>query len=114
MHIDLSGHHVEITDGIRDAVKQKLEKVASHYPQLDSANVILTVEKNSQKIEVTTQYMGTTIAVQAEDHDLYAAISACAKKFEAKLSHKKGAVKANLHEKPVLTDEEDQDQAANG
>lgn len=102
MRLDISGHHVEITDSIRQAVKQKIEKVASHYPQLDLCSVTITVEKNTQKAEITTQYMGSPITVQAGNHDLYAAIAELAKKFEAKLEHKKGTMKSHLHDKPVI------------
>lgn len=102
MRIDISGHHVDITDGIRQAVHQKLEKIASHYPQLDLCSVIITVERNTQIAEVTTQYLGATIAVEASNQDLYAAIADLGKKFEAKLSHKKGSMNSNRHQKPVL------------
>lgn len=99
MKIDISGHHVEVTDAIREAITQKLEKVQSHYPQLESAKVIFTVERNDQVAEVTTQFMGTTIAVEAHHQDLYVAIAEVVKKLDAKLGHKKGAMKANRHQK---------------
>ena len=83
MQINLSGHHVTVTDAIRDNVETKLGKVASHFPQLDSANVTLTVEKSSQSIEVTTQYLGAPVAVQASHQDMYNAIAQAAKKLEA-------------------------------
>ena len=102
MHINLSGHHVTITDSIRDAVEAKLAKVSSHFPQLDSANVMLTVERASQSIEVTTQYLGATVAVQAADQDLYAAIASAAKKLEAALAHRKGTLNNRSHTKPEL------------
>lgn len=107
MQIDLSGHHVEITDGIREAVHQKLEKIESHYPHIDAINVIVTVERNSQKIEMSTQFMGAPISVHNSELDLYTAIAGCAKKLDAKLAHKKGTKKAHLHEKPILADNED-------
>lgn len=108
MQINLSGHHVTITDSIRDAVNNKFTKVSSHFPQLHSINVKLTVERTEQSIEVSGQYLGAQIAVQASNDDLYAAISSAAKKLDAALRHRKGATKAHLHEKPELanTDED--------
>ena len=102
MQINLSGHHVTVTDAIRDNVETKLGKVASHFPQLDSANVTLTVEKSSQSIEVTTQYLGAPVAVQASHQDMYNAIAQAAKKLEAALAHRKGAVKGNKYDKPEV------------
>ena len=112
MHINLSGHHVSITDSIREAVETKLAKVNNHFPQLDSANVTLTVERAAQSIEVTTQYLGTAIAVQATDQDLYVAISSAAKKLEAALAHRKGTLNNRSHTKPELN--LDSDLAATG
>ena len=110
MQINLSGHHVTITDGIRDAVESKFNKVASHFPQLDAIGVSVTVERSAQSIEVTTQYLGAPVAVQATDNDLYAAIASAAKKFESALAHRKGTIKSHSHSKPQLhLDEEDSD-----
>ena len=106
MHIELSGHHVDITEGIREAVNSKLSKIQSHYPQISSLTVILTVEPNSQSVEITTQFLGCAIAVQASDSDLYAAIAAAVKKLDAKLSHKKGATQSHRHDKPEITEPE--------
>jgi ribosomal subunit interface protein len=94
MQINLSGHHVEITDGIREAVHNKFSKVESHYPSLDSLTVIATVERNEQRVEAKTQYLGASIAVQGANHDMYVAIAEAAKKLESALSHRKGTSKA--------------------
>ncbi len=102
MQINISGRHVEITDGIRESVNTKFTKVQSHFPHLDSLSVILTVEKHEQKVEAQTQYLGAAVSVHASNEDLYAAIAGSAKKLEAALSHRKGSVKNNRHEKPSI------------
>lgn len=104
MRIEISGHHVDITDAIRNAITSKLEKIESHYPQIDLCSVTFTVERNSQIAELKTQYLGTTIAVEAKNHDLYTAMAEAVKKFDAKLGHKKGMNGAHRHEKVVLDD----------
>jgi putative sigma-54 modulation protein len=101
MQINLSGHHVDITDGIRTAVQSKFSKIQSHYPSLDSLSIILTVERNQQSVEAKTQFLGAPVAVQGTNSDLYAAIADAAKKLEAALSHRKGATKAHRHERPL-------------
>lgn len=100
MHINLSGHHVAITDGIREAVENKFAKIGNHFPQVDSLNIILRVERNVQSLDVTAQYLGATLAVQAAEQDMYAAIASAAKKLEAALTHRKGSIKARPHVKP--------------
>lgn len=109
MQINLSGHHVDLTDSIRNIATEKFQKIASHYPHLDSVDVYLTVEKHEQKVEATTQYRGATLAVHSSKNDLYAAIGDSVKKLESALSHRKGVTKANLHDKPVLVEAEPND-----
>ena len=101
MKIDLSGHHVQITDAIREAVSNKFKKVQSHFPDLGHISVILTVEPSAQIVEVSAQYRGAAIAVKASDRDLYIAIRDAEKKLAAALSHRKGATGHINHDKTV-------------
>ncbi len=101
MQINLSGHHVDITDGIRTAVQNKFSKIQSHYPSLDSLSIILKVERNQQSVEAKTQFLGATVAVEGSDSDLYVAIGEAAKKLEAALSHRKGATSAHRYDRPA-------------
>jgi ribosomal subunit interface protein len=109
MKIDVSGHHVDITPGITESINTKLTKVATHYPDLAAASVIVTVERNEQKIEIKTQYRGIPVSVSASDNELYVAIAAASKKFEAALSKRKGSLTANRHDTPDLIVEPEED-----
>ena len=91
MHIELSGHHVEITDGIRENINTRFSKIESHYPQISSLNITLTVERNIQRVEASTQFFGATVAVSAESQEMYAAIADAVKKLDSALSHRKGS-----------------------
>jgi len=102
MQINISGRHVEITDGIRQSVNSKFSKVQSHFPQLDALSIILTVEKHEQKVEAQTQFLGAPVSVHASDEDMYVAIAGSAKKLESALSHRKGAIKSGSHSKPDI------------
>lgn len=108
MKVEISGHHVEVTDAMREAVIKKFQKISSHYPDVKSLSIILNVEKNEQTIDVKTQFMGTTVNVKASNQDLYAAISDAVKKMDAALKNRKGSAKSHLYAKPVY-DEEDPD-----
>ncbi|TVZ40532.1 putative sigma-54 modulation protein [Alteromonadaceae bacterium 2753L.S.0a.02] len=100
MQINISGRHVDITDGIREAVDHSFAKVQNHFPHLDALSIILTVEKHEQKVEAQTQFLGAAVSVHAANKDLYVAIGNTAKKLESALGHRKGAVKSSIHEKP--------------
>lgn len=93
MQINISGHHVEITQGIRDAIEHKYSRIESHYPDIGPLAIILTVEKNEQKVETNTHFLGAPVSVHAVDSDLYVAIGESAKKLSAALSHRKGMIK---------------------
>jgi putative sigma-54 modulation protein len=102
MQINLSGHHVEITDGIRDAVNHKFAKIHTHYPSLDTISIIVTVERNEQSVEAKTQFLGAPVAVFGTNDDMYVAIADAAKKLNAALAHRKGATSAHRSDKPIL------------
>lgn len=102
MQINLSGHHVDITDGIREAVNNKFSKIQSHYPSLDALSIILTVERNEQSVEAKTQFLGAPVAVLGSNSDMYAAIAEAAKKLDAALSRRKGSSGAHRHERPEV------------
>src|SRR5690554_1233057 len=96
MQINISGHHVEITQGIRDAIENKYSRIQSHYPDIGPLAIILTVEKNEQRVETSTHFLGAPVSVHAVDSNLYVAIGESAKKLSAALSHRKGMLrKAN-------------------
>ncbi|MGD8175674.1 ribosome hibernation-promoting factor, HPF/YfiA family [Marinimicrobium sp. ARAG 43.8] len=102
MNIQLSGHHVDITDGIRDAVSQRFAKIENHYPDISDLSMALTVERHAQSVEATTQYKGATVAVHAEEQDLYAAIAEAARKMDAALAKRKGAEASHRHTRSVV------------
>ncbi len=103
MKINLSGHHVDITDSIREDVNQKFSKIAKHFPTLISLDMIISKEHGEFQVELSTNYEGSRISASGRDDVMYPAITEAMKKLEAALKHRKGQLKADLHEKPVST-----------
>ena len=85
MHMTISGHHLEVTDPIREYVTTKLAKLERHYDHINSTAVILSVEKLSQKAEATIHVSGGELFANAEHEDLYAAIDALSDKLDRQL-----------------------------
>lgn len=100
MKINLSGHHVDVTDGVKEHIEEKLSKIANHFPTLISLDIILSKEHGRFGAEITTNYEGGRISVSAQDDVMYPSIASVAKKLDAALKHRKGQLKANLHSKP--------------
>jgi len=103
MKINLSGHHVEITASIKEDIEEKLSKIANHFPTLIALDIIISKEHNSHQIELTTNYEGGRISVKGTNDVMYPAIASGIKKLDAALKHRKGQLKANLHDKPQST-----------
>ncbi len=103
MQLDLSGHHVEVTQALRGYVYKKFERISRHFEQLIDVHCVLTVEKLRHKAEATLMLRGTKIYADATDGDMYAAIDAltdkldrCVKKHKEKTSdhHAEEVIKA--------------------
>lgn len=85
MQITISGHHLEITDSLRDYVDSKLERLNNHHDRITSTNVTLSVDKLIQKAEATVHVSGKDLFAEASHEDLYAAIDALADKLDRQL-----------------------------
>ena len=85
MQMTISGHHLDVTDPIRDYVTTKLSKLERHSEAITSVAVILTVDKLSQKAEATIHVTGGDLFANAEHDDLYAAIDALSDKLDRQL-----------------------------
>lgn len=89
MQLNVSGHHVEVTEALRNYVSQKLERLERHFDRITNMTVILSVEKQRQKAESTIHVSGGEIYADAEHDDLYAAIDMLADKLDRQLIKKK-------------------------
>lgn len=101
MRITITGHHVEITEGLSSAVNQKMNKLAQHYPDIDAVNVVLTVDKNEHVAEATTHFLSKDLAAKHTSMDLYQSIGAMSDKLHVLLQRRKDMVKSHSHEKPT-------------
>jgi len=82
MQISLSGHHVEITDSLRNYVNEKVERLDRHFDQALDIHVILTVEKLRHKAEATMHVSGGNLYADDIQEDMYAAIDGLVDKLD--------------------------------
>ncbi len=85
MQITISGHHVDVTDALKDYVKCRLDKLGRHHDRITSTNVILSVDKLVQKAEASVHVSGKEFFANSESNDLYAAIDLLADKLDRQL-----------------------------
>lgn len=90
MHINITGHHIEITDSLRAYVTEKVGRIERHFDRVTGAHVILRLEKNQNLAEATLNIGGgPDIFANADNDDLYAAIDALGDKLDRQvLKHK--------------------------
>jgi len=96
MQLMLTGHHVEVTQSMRDYVSKRLERVSRHFDQVIDLHCVLTVEKLELKAEATAHVSGSTLHADAVAENMYAAIDALADKLD-RLVKKHKEKKADHH-----------------
>ena len=82
MQLSISGHHVEISDSLKDYINNKMGRVERHSDQVIDAHVVLDVAKQRHKAETTLQISGSKIHAASEHGDMYAAIDAMIDKLD--------------------------------
>lgn len=89
MQINVSGHHLDVTDSIRNYTLEKFERIERHFEHITQIHVILELEKKAQKAEATVHIKGGELFADAIHDDLYAAIDALVDKLDRQiLKHK--------------------------
>ena len=85
MNITISGKNIEITDGLRAAVTEKLSKLERYFTPDTNVIVTLRVEKERQKIEVTIPVKGKIIRSEQVSNDMYVSIDLVEEVIERQL-----------------------------
>ena len=95
MHLTISGHHVAVTPALHSYVRGKLERVRRHFDHVIDVNVVLSVDKLRQKVEVTVRVSGKDMYAETDDGDLYAAIDLVADKLDRQILRHKDRLRAH-------------------
>jgi putative sigma-54 modulation protein len=82
MQYSVTGHHVNVSNALRDYVGQKLGRLERHFDQLTDIHCILTVEKLRHKAEATVHLSGGKLHASAVQDDMYAAIDSLIDKLD--------------------------------
>ena len=89
MQLNITGHHVELTDPLRTYVTTKFEKLERHFDHITNVQVTLTVQNLRQEAEATVSLAGGEVFAKAESEDMYAAIDALIDKLDRQvIKHK--------------------------
>lgn len=96
MRYTITGRNIEITEGLKKAVEEKLQKLGKYFTEDTEARITLGVQKGNQRIEVTIPTKQGLIRAEEVSTDMYASIDMVEdvierqiKKFKKKLIDKK-------------------------
>ena len=85
MHITITGKNIDLTDGLKSAVEEKLGKLEKYFTEDTAILVTLSVEKERQKIEVTIPVKGNIIRSEQVSNDMYVSIDLVEEVIERQL-----------------------------
>ena len=101
MRYTITGRNIEVTQGLREAVEDKLGKLEKYFTPDTEAVVTLSVQRDLQKIEVTIPVKGSIIRAEESSTDMYVSIDLVEeiierqiKKYRKKLIDKKQSAQA--------------------
>ena len=92
MRIKITGRNIELTDGIKDAVEDKLNKLEKYFTPDTDVYVTLSVEKERQKVEVTIPMKGSYIRSEQVSSDMYVSIDLVEEVIERQLRKYKNKI----------------------
>lgn len=93
MQVNITGHHLDVTDPLRDYVMEKMDRLERHFDHVIDIHVVLTVENKLHKAEATLLVSGNNIHAEAKLEDMYAAIDSLIDKVDRQVLKHKEKVK---------------------
>ena len=91
MLIHVKGKHVEVTDALKSYIEKKLQRLEKYFHDIREANVVLSVQRGMQIVEV--QLEGDGVLLRGEErrgNDMYASIDEVVEKLESRVKKFKG------------------------
>ena len=94
MQINLTGHHLDLTDALRSYVNDKFVRLERHFDHINNVHVILEVDKVRQIAEAKLNVNGGEIFATSEDEVMYAAIDSLVDKLDRQvIKHKEKLIR---------------------
>lgn len=85
MKLIITGRNIELTEGLKAAVQERLSKLEKYFAPDTEVQVTLSVEKERQKVEVTIPVKGTLIRSEQVSNDMYISIELVEEVIERQL-----------------------------
>ncbi|HRJ53384.1 MAG TPA: ribosome-associated translation inhibitor RaiA [Candidatus Thiothrix moscowensis] len=93
MQLEITGHHLEVTDSMSTYIREKSDRLKRHFDKVMNIHFILEVEKQRHKAEATLHVSGNHIFADAHAEDMYAAIDSLVDKLDRQIVKHKEKLK---------------------
>lgn len=97
MKFIISGKNIDVTDGLRSAIEDKIGKLEKYFTPETEVHVTLGVEKERQIIEVTIPMKGNIIRTEQVSNDMYVSIDLVEEVIERQLRRYKKKILSQKH-----------------
>lgn len=89
MQLQVTGHHMEVTSGLKAFITGKLAKLGESFPRAGKVVVILTVEKYRHTAEIHFRAEGVELSAKKTTKDMYASVEEAVAALEQQASKRK-------------------------
>lgn len=90
MKVIITSKNVKTTNYLKDIIEKKMAKLDKYFSDDIPVNVMITGEKNHEKIEATIRVKGTIFRAESKADDAYEAIDKVVAKLSTQMSRFKG------------------------
>ena len=106
MQISITGHHIDITQALKDYISNKFERLERHFDGMTNIHVILNVEKDRKTAEATIHVSRGNVFADSQHEDMYAAIDTLVDKLDRQLKKHKEKLADHHRGEPGLKNQE--------
>lgn len=89
MKLEIRGKNIEITEALREYAEKRLAKLEKFIEDLDQAQITLSVEGDTHKVEVTIPLNGVLLRGEEKSPDMYSSIDLVVDKLEKQIDKHK-------------------------
>lgn len=98
MKLDLTGLRIEVTEGIKEFVEKKVEKLDKFFNESTICHVTFSAEKDKQHVDIRIEYKGRTYIANENCEDIYYGIESAIEKIEGQARKTKSVIEKKRRE----------------
>ena len=89
MNIKITGKNIDVTEAMRDYIEKRVEKLEKFVGNNTDINVVCSVEREEQIVEMQVNHNGEFIRIEERNNDLYASVDVAVDKVERQMRKEK-------------------------